>query len=85
MFKALEEKGITKSDLLKTATIEIQNARSNEAYKVSSEDVAKSRHPKKYCKLCGQPGCEVKFAGFYFHKRCLRQIRKDGLKMAGEN
>ena len=84
MFEALEEKGIKKSDLLNTANKEIKEARKEDSYKFSEDEIANSKHPKKVCKLCGQKGCDVKYVGFYFHKMCIRKIRKDGKRMAGD-
>ncbi|MCK4327273.1 MAG: hypothetical protein KAW41_02225 [Candidatus Diapherotrites archaeon] len=28
------------------------------------------------CSVCGQPGADKKWAGQYFHKKCLRKARK---------
>jgi len=84
MFQALEEKGITKSELVNVANKELAEARSENVYKYTAEDILKSKHPRKKCKLCGQKGCDVKYVGFYFHNKCLRKIRKDGKSMAGE-
>ena len=33
------------------------------------------------CSLCGEPGTEKKWMGQYWHKKCVRQMKKAGRKM----
>jgi len=33
------------------------------------------------CSLCGNPGTEKKWMGQYFHKVCLRKMKKQAKKM----
>jgi len=33
------------------------------------------------CSLCGNPSSEKKWMGQYWHKKCLRQMKKAGRKM----
>ena len=37
---------------------------------------AVAKYPGETCALCGQPNCEKKWAGQYWHKKCMRQMRK---------
>ena len=31
---------------------------------------------EKVCCVCSQPGADKKFAGQFWHKKCLRQMKK---------
>ena len=33
------------------------------------------------CSVCGQPGADRKFAGQWFHKKCLRNMRRQAKGM----
>ncbi len=84
MFKNLEEKGITKGVLLNTAKKELSESRADGGYKYTDAEIQSSKHPRKTCKLCGQKGCDVKYVGLYFHKKCIRKLRKDGKELIGD-
>ncbi len=36
----------------------------------------KPEYADNICSVCGQPGADKKFAGQWFHKKCLRKARK---------
>ncbi|MFH0905930.1 MAG: hypothetical protein V1824_01170 [archaeon] len=38
-------------------------------------DFANSKYPSETCSLCSQKGCDKKFAGQYWHKKCLRSTK----------
>lgn len=33
------------------------------------------------CSLCGKAPCDKKWAGQYWHKKCLRKMKKASMKM----
>jgi len=35
-----------------------------------------SEYPVEKCAVCGQENCDKKFAGQYWHKKCLRVVKK---------
>jgi len=35
-----------------------------------------AKYPYETCALCGGKGCEKKWAGQYWHKKCMRTMRK---------
>ncbi len=35
-----------------------------------------AKYPNETCALCGATGCEKKWAGQYWHKKCMRTMRK---------
>lgn len=35
-----------------------------------------AKYPYETCALCNQPACDVKWGGQYWHKKCLRSMRK---------
>jgi hypothetical protein len=37
---------------------------------------AVAKYPDDTCALCGKNNCEKKWAGQYWHKKCMRQMRK---------
>lgn len=39
-------------------------------------EVKAAKYAEQTCALCGQPGCDKKWAGQYWHKKCLRNMRK---------
>ena len=46
----------------------------------------KEKKPEKpqsgeICSVCGEPGADRKFAGQWFHKKCLRKMRKSAKGM----
>jgi hypothetical protein len=64
---------LNSKDLRKTAKELINEARSTEQ-KYTAEQIKKSKHPNKICELCGQFGCDRKYAGQYLHNKCYRKI-----------
>lgn len=52
---------------------EVKEAKEIEAQKQRAEP---AKYPDETCALCGQPGCDKKWAGQYWHKKCLRNMRK---------
>ncbi|MEM0360436.1 MAG: hypothetical protein QXK06_03840 [Candidatus Diapherotrites archaeon] len=44
--------------------------------KEDTSKAKKAKYPFETCALCNQPGCEKKWAGQYWHKKCMRQMRK---------
>lgn len=51
-----------------------EKERVEEEKKIAAMDNA--RYPGEECALCQQPGCEMKWMGQYWHKKCLRNARK---------
>jgi hypothetical protein len=45
------------------------------------EEEEESKHSDKECDLCGEPGADKKWAGQYWHKKCMRQAKKAAKKM----
>ncbi len=45
------------------------------------EEGKDSKHSDKECALCGKPGADKKWAGQYWHKKCMRQAKKAAKKM----
>jgi len=54
----------------------IKKERANPSYIYTEEHIKESKHPDKKCQLCGQLGCDMKYAGQYVHKPCYRQLKK---------
>ena len=44
--------------------------------KEESQSVSNSKYPSETCALCGGKGCDRKWAGQYWHKKCMRTMRK---------
>ncbi len=40
-----------------------------------------AKYPNETCALCGATGCEKKWAGQYWHKKCMRTMRKSAKGM----
>lgn len=38
-------------------------------------DLAKAKYPHENCAVCNQPGCDKKWGGQYWHKKCLRSVK----------
>ena len=38
-------------------------------------DLSKSKYPDKTCALCNKQGCDKKWGGQYWHKKCLRSAK----------
>ncbi len=43
--------------------------------KVKQIDLANAKYPNEICALCNQPGCDKKWGGQYWHKKCLRATK----------
>ncbi len=43
--------------------------------KVPQIDIANSKYPEETCAVCGQKGCDKKWGGQYWHKKCLRSVK----------
>ncbi len=43
--------------------------------KVQQIDLSKAKYPTETCALCNQPGCDKKWGGQYWHKKCLRTAK----------
>lgn len=44
--------------------------------KEESQFVSDAKYPHETCALCGGKGCDRKWAGQYWHKKCMRTMRK---------
>jgi hypothetical protein len=38
-------------------------------------DFSNSKYPEETCALCSQKGCDKKWGGQYWHKKCLRSTK----------
>jgi len=38
-------------------------------------DLRNAKYPNETCALCNQPGCDKKWGGQYWHKKCLRTTK----------
>lgn len=47
-----------------------------EGKKEESPAFTNAKYPNETCALCGGKGCEKKWAGQYWHKKCMRTMRK---------
>jgi hypothetical protein len=43
--------------------------------KVNQIDLSKAKYPNETCALCNQIGCDKKWGGQYWHKKCLRNAK----------
>lgn len=67
---------MNKSKYLRTESQKlIKKTRENPPYIYSKEEIKKSKYPNRQCQLCGQLGCDLKFAGQYLHKKCFRILK----------
>ncbi|MBN2127769.1 MAG: hypothetical protein JW703_05305 [Candidatus Diapherotrites archaeon] len=48
---------------------------------IEEEEETESKHSDKECDLCGKTGADKKWAGQYWHKKCMRQAKKAAKKM----
>jgi hypothetical protein len=55
----------------------VKKERNNPSYKYTVQEIEQSKHPDKKCQLCGQLGCDMKYAGQYIHKPCYRKLKKN--------
>lgn len=51
----------------------VKEAKETEAQKQKAKS---AKYADETCALCGQAGCDKKWAGQYWHKKCLRNMRK---------
>ena len=49
--------------------------------KEPAEEVPLGKYAAEECSLCGDPGSDKKWAGQYWHKRCVRLAKKQAKKM----
>lgn len=38
-------------------------------------DLQNSKYPNETCAVCNQLGCDKKWGGQYWHKKCLRSVK----------
>lgn len=55
-------------------------SKKKEEKKELQTDVPEGKYDEE-CSLCGAPGSEKKWMGQYWHKKCLRQMKKGAKKM----
>jgi hypothetical protein len=55
----------------------IKQERENPSKIYTSKEINSSKHPDKPCQLCGQLGCDRKYAGQYVHNKCFRILQKN--------
>lgn len=67
---------LTAQELRRKAKKLVKSTRANPPHIYTDEEIKASKYPDKPCQLCGQMGCETKYAEQYIHKKCLRLIRK---------
>lgn len=60
----------------------IKEIRNNPKHIYTDREISKSNHPTKTCELCGQLGCDVKYAEKYLHKKCYRILKKISKKLS---
>jgi len=49
--------------------------------KESQEQAPASKYPGEVCALCGSKNCEKKWAGQFWHKKCMRTMRRSAKGM----
>lgn len=49
--------------------------KTKEDIKDKSIDLVNSRFPDETCALCSYKGCEKKWGGQYWHKKCLKTMK----------
>ena len=52
-----------------------------EKEKSAAASVSNVKYPDETCALCGGKGCDKKWAGQYWHKKCMRIMRKSAKGM----
>lgn len=55
-------------------------SKKKEEKKEPQTDVPEGKYDEE-CSLCGAPDSEKKWMGQYWHKKCLRQMKKGAKKM----
>lgn len=43
--------------------------------KTKQIDLVNSKYPEEICAVCNQKGCDKKWGGQYWHKKCLRSAK----------
>jgi len=46
-----------------------------------SEEIPEGKYPDQECSFCGKLNADKKWMGQYFHKKCLRKLKKGAKKM----
>ena len=46
-----------------------------------AEEVPEGKYPDQECSFCGKLNADKKWMGQYFHKKCLRKLKKGAKKM----
>ncbi|MDD3178372.1 MAG: hypothetical protein PHR26_02540 [Candidatus ainarchaeum sp.] len=49
--------------------------KTEEKNKVQEIDLTTCKYPTENCALCNKPGCDKKWGGQYWHKKCLRSAK----------
>lgn len=60
----------------------IEELKENPLQVYTNEEIEASKFPKEKCALCQQYGCDLKNAGQYVHKNCLKYVKKKSLAFA---
>jgi len=45
------------------------------------EEIPEGKYPDQECSFCGKLNADKKWMGQYFHKKCLRKLKKGAKKM----
>ena len=54
---------------------------SNKGTNSNSEEVPEGKYPDQECSFCGKLNADKKWMGQFFHKKCLRKLKKGAKKM----
>lgn len=65
----------------KDAVPESQEIEDEEEDQDVQEDSGGAKYAENTCALCGGTGCDKKWAGQFWHKKCYRKMRKAGKGM----
>ena len=49
--------------------------KTEEKNKTPEIDLTLCKYPNETCALCNKPGCDKKWGGQYWHKKCLRSAK----------
>jgi len=63
----------------------VEELKEKPLYIYTSEEIEQSKFPKEKCQLCQQYGCDLKNAGQYVHKKCLKYVKKKTLNFAQQD
>jgi len=70
IFDMFKKKEKTEEEKQKELELQKQKAKA-----IPQIDLANSKYPKEACAVCSQPGCDKKWGGQYWHKKCLRSVK----------